>query len=74
MKKNEQHGAGFGPDASERMNEYWDDSGLDEDMPWHARRTGGRKSKPRGKTRNDLRPSTPDVRPEDELSEDSYLE
>lgn len=73
MEKNSKHIGGFGPDDSERMEEYWDDNREDEDLPWHAKRTGYPKSKSKAKQRNNLRQSTPDT-PGDEFMGDSDLE
>lgn len=73
MKKNLQRNTDSGPDDSERTEDYWNDERQEDDLPWHARKTGRRKSKSKIKEENGQRRPTHDSR-RDEFVDDSDLE
>lgn len=73
MKKNIRHDEGFSPDSSERTEDYWNGNRSEEDLPWHARKTGRLKSKSRGKPRNEPHPPQPETQDEVSMG-DSDLE
>jgi len=55
MKKNVQNNVGFGPDDSERMDEYWDGNRQEEDLPGYTGKTGQRKAGSKAKGRANRR-------------------
>ena len=73
MKKDTKHTEGSGPSDSDRTDSYLDEVRLEEELPWHARRTGRRKSRSKGKRRDNSRQSAPGT-PGDEVMGDSDLE
>jgi len=73
MKKNVQGSTGDGPDDSGRTENYFDEIPQEEEPPWHARKTGRRKSKLKAKARNDSGSAMPNT-PKDEFIDDSDLD
>lgn len=73
MTKDTKHIGGSGPNNDDRIETYLDEVRQEEELPWHARRTGHRKSRSKASQRNSLHWSTRSTLG-DEITGDSDLE
>lgn len=73
MEKDMKHMRGSGPNDSDRVETYLDEVRQEEELPWHARKTGHRKSRSKAKRRNNLHQSMRGTL-DDEVMSDSDLE
>jgi len=73
MAKDTTHIKGSGPNDNDRIEMYLNEVQQEEELPWHARRTGHRKSRSKASQRNSLRRSARGILG-DEIMGDSDLE